>query len=121
MHTFSLLKPSFIPKLKNSCMALLGMNRAQPIVSPEKTELIRDLMLGELGEFGEKKFPAVVRRVRYAPDVQGLWYARSDVMAILAATHGETLAREKMTSISRRFDGMLPASLTSKSSFKSRH
>ena len=77
-------------------------------------------MLHEMGDYGEKKFPAIARRVRYAPDVQGLWYARSDVMAILANTHGETIAREKIANISDRFNGLLPKSLTSKFGFKFR-
>jgi hypothetical protein len=71
-------------------------------------------MLRELGDYGERKFPAVTRRVRYAPDVQGLWYARSDVMAILATTYSEAVARKKMINISTLFVGLLPKSLTDK-------
>jgi hypothetical protein len=120
MRSLSLLKPSFIPKLRSSCMALLGIPEATPVALNDRTEVIRTLMLSELGEYGERKFPAVIRRVRYAPDVQGLWYARSDVMAILATTYGETVAREKIADISGRFMGLLPASLTSKVGFKIR-
>lgn len=112
--------PAFVPQLKTSCMALLGRAENTPEALAERLENIRKLMLLELGEYGEKKFPAVARRVRYAPDVQGLWYARSDVMAILANTHGETVAREKIARISGRFNGMLPKSLTSKIGFKLR-
>jgi hypothetical protein len=112
--------PTFMPQLRTSCMALLG--RAEPTVKAldARTEIIRELMLHELGDYGEKKFPAVARRVRYAPDVQGLWYARSDVMAILANTHGETVAREKIARISSRFSGLLPKSLTGKVAFRQR-
>ena len=120
MRALSLLKPSFMPKLRSSCMMLLGMSEATPSALIDRTETIRTLMLAELGEYGERKFPAVIRRVRYAPDVQGLWYARSDVMAILANTYGETVAREKIAVISGRFKGLLPASLVSKKGFKSR-
>jgi hypothetical protein len=101
-------------------MALLGRAENTPEALAERLENIRKLMLQELGEYGEKKFPAVARRVRYAPDVQGLWYARSDVMAILANTHGETVAREKIARISSRFNGLLPKSLTSKTGFRLR-
>ena len=101
-------------------MTLLGRTESTPQVFNARTEVIRELMLQELGDYGEKKFPAVARRVRYASDVQGLWYARSDVMAILANTHGETIAREKIAKISGRFDGLLPKSLTGKVSFKVR-
>ena len=104
--------PSFVPQLRTSCMALLGRTETSPQALTDRTEVIRQLMLSELGEYGEKKFPAITRRVRYAPDIQGLWYARSDVMAILATTYGETLAREKVADISGRFNGLLPESLT---------
>ena len=110
--------PTFMPKLRTSCMALLGRAEPTPEALTARTEIIRELMLHELGDYGEKKFPAVARRVRYAPDVQGLWYARSDVMAILANTHGETVARQKIAHLSGRFNGLLPKSLTGKSNFK---
>ena len=112
--------PSFMPQLRHSCMALLGRTEPTPQVLNARTEVIREMMLLELGVYGEKKFPAVARRVRFSPDVQGLWYARSDVMAILANTHGETVAREKIAKISRRFTGLLPKSLTGRIGFKSR-
>lgn len=120
MFSLSLLKPSLLPKLKSSCMALLGMAESPQAASPERIEAIRQLMLSELGDYGERKFPAVARRVRYAPDIQGLWYARSDVMAIMANTYGETTAREKMGNISGKFKGLLPSSLTSKTGLRAR-
>lgn len=101
-------------------MAMLGRTEPTPQALKARTEVIRELMLRELGDYGEKKFPAVARRVRYATDVQGLWYARSDVMAILATAYGETVAREKIANISGRFNGLLPKSLTSKIGVKSR-
>ncbi len=112
--------PTFAPQLRSSLMAVLGLSEPTPQAIVARMEVIRELMLHELGEYGEKKFPAVTRRVRYAPDVQGLWYARSDVMAILATTYGETVAREKVAKISGRFNGLLPKSLTSKTGFRSR-
>ena len=112
--------PTLMPRLRTSCMALLGRVDPTPEAMTVRTEGIRELMLHELGDYGEKKFPAVARRVRYAPDVQGLWYARSDVMAILANTHGETVAREKIAYISTRFAGLLPQSLTGKIIAKAR-
>lgn len=112
--------PSFMPQLRNSYLALLSRTEPTPQALNARTEVIREMMLHELGDYGEKKFPAITRRVRNAPDVQGLWYARSDVMAILANTHGEAIAREKITNISGRFNGLLPKSLTSKFGFKIR-
>ena len=94
-------------------MALLGKVEITAGTMVARTEAIRKLMLLEIGEAGEKNFPAVVRRVRYAPDVQGLWYVRSELMGVLSSVHGETLAQEKIAYISARFKGLISQSLTS--------
>jgi hypothetical protein len=112
--------PTLMPKLRSSYMALLGQAEPTPQALDARTQIIRELMLRELGDYGERKFPTIARRVRYAPDVQGLWYARSDVMAVLSTTYGETIARKKMASISCLFVGLLPKSLTGKISSKQR-
>lgn len=93
-------------------MALLGMVEDTPSALDNRIETIRELMLDEIGQSGEKEFPRVVRRIRYAVNAQGLWYLRSELMAILAGIHGETVARQKITAISSRFKGLLPSSLT---------
>lgn len=85
-------------------------------VAENRTEGIRQLMLNELGEFGEKHYPKIALRVRYAQDAQGLWYARGDVMAVLSAMQGETIARQKVSSITKMFEGLLPGSLGSRRS-----
>jgi hypothetical protein len=54
------------------------------------TEDIREAMLGLLGDAAPKQFANVTRRIRYANDIQGLWYLRGDLMAALAATHGRS-------------------------------
>lgn len=118
LSTFNM--PTFVPKLKSSCMALLGLADTPPKDALWRIETIREQMLAELGDYGDRKFPAIVRRVRFAPDVQGLWYARSDVMAILSNTYGETIAREKMLDISCKFVGLLPKSVTKRSALRSR-
>ena len=84
-------------------------------------EKIRQLMLVELGPYGEKKFPAFARRLRNASDILGLWYARSDLMSILATTYGETVAREKVADISSKFKGLLPKSLSSRIGLHNRY
>lgn len=122
MHSIlSRLKLSLVaPCIKTSCMALLGLARPTPAVISNRMEEIRQLMLDELGDEGEKKFPAVTRRIRYAQDIQALWYVRSEVMAILATTHGEAIAREKMVSISGRFKSLLPKGLVQRTGPRSK-
>lgn len=79
-------------------------------------EDIREAMLGLLGDQGAGRFPHVTRRIRYAGDVQGLWYLRGDLMASLAAMHGEAQARERLQGVTRMFQGLLPSSLHSRPS-----
>jgi hypothetical protein len=107
----------FKPNLRNSIYGLLG----NPVAPSESTlesgtEDIREAMLSLLGEAGTKRFPHVTRRIRYANDVQGLWYLRGDLMAALAATQGESTAREKIQRITDLFHGLLPGSLSSRPS-----
>jgi len=105
------------PNLRSSIYGLLG-NPVSPSDSTLEngTEDIREAMLVVLGESGPKHFPQVTRRIRYASDVQALWYLRGDLMAALAAMHGEMAARKKVASITGQFHGLLPNGLNSRSS-----
>lgn len=102
--------------MRSSIYGLLG-NPVEPSESVLATscEDIREAMLALLDENG-RKFPNVMRRVRYAHDVQALWYLRGDLMAALATMHGESMAREKVGRITQMFQGLLPGSLNSRPS-----
>jgi len=107
----------FKHSLRSSIYGLLG----NPVAPSESTlenslEDIREAMLELLGEEGFRRFPQVTRRIRYAGDVQGLWYLRGDLMAALAAIGNETSARQSVHAITKMFNGLLPGSLTSRSS-----
>lgn len=105
------------PNLRSSIYGLLG----NPVAPSESmletgTEDIRESMLAVLGETGPKHFPQITRRIRYANDIQALWYLRGDLMAALAAMHGEAAARDKISSVTELFQGLLPSGLTSRPS-----
>jgi hypothetical protein len=103
--------------LRNSVYGLLG-NPAAPSdsVLETGTEDIREAMLALLGPAGSKQFANVTRRIRYANDIQGLWYLRGDLMAALATTLGEAGARQEVQRITQMFRGLLPGSLNSRPS-----
>lgn len=103
--------------LRNSIYGLLG-NPGVPSDSTleNKTEDIREAMLELLGDSGSKQFANVTRRIRYANDIQALWYLRGDLMAALATTMGEAAARQQVQRITLMFNGMLPRSLNSRPS-----
>lgn len=103
----------FNSQLKSSLLALLSSDIVSLSWREERTEEIRQWMLDELAHAGEFDLSLLVRRVRYALDAQALWYARGDVMAALAAMHGETVAREKINQITQKFKGLLPKGLNS--------
>lgn len=107
----------FKGNLRSSIYGLLG-NPVAPSdsVLEESTEDIREAMLALLEDAGPRQFANVTRRVRYANDVQALWYLRGDVMAALAATEGEAEARAKVQRITRMFQGLMPGSLNSRPS-----
>ena len=107
----------FKGSLRNSIYGLLG-NPVTPSdsVLETGTEDIREAMLALLDQTGSKQFANVTRRVRYANDVQALWYLRGDVLAALASVHGESAAREQIREITEMFQGLLPGSLSSRPS-----
>jgi len=103
--------------IKNSVYGLLGQPAAPTESTLENgTEDIREAMLSLLGESGPKRFPQITRRIRYANDIQALWYLRGDLMATLATLDGESMARSKVQGITEMFHGLLPGSLNSRPS-----
>lgn len=103
--------------LRNSIYGLLG-NPATPSESMLETgtEDIRETMLALLSEAGGRQFANVTRRIRYANDIQALWYLRGDLLAALASVDGEAEARRKVQRVTRMFQGLLPGSLNSRPS-----
>src|SRR5690349_19880658 len=99
---------------KNSISGLLRPREPSESVLENGLEDIRESMLVVLGDAGAKEYPATVRRIRYATDIQDLWYLRGDLMGVLAKLHGETIAREKLASINAQFQGLLPGGLNSR-------
>ena len=99
----------FKPGIRNSISALLGSEVRKD--SPEALEPIRRAMLAALGEDGALISPQLTRRLNYLGDAHGLWFARSEMMAVLSQLHGEAKAVDTMQSLSPVFRGLLPKSL----------
>ena len=99
-----------------SIYSLLG---ASPKSTDEIEVAIDDIqgsMLAALGHDGAKSYPAIARRIQFSDELQALWYLRGDLMAALAALHGETCAHEAIRAISGQFQGLLPKGLATRSS-----
>ena len=105
------------PRLRDSLYGLLGNPpRPSDSVLGNGADEIRECMLDALGDEAPRQFASLVRRVRYADDIQALWYLRGDVMAALASMHGERAARQQIASISAQFQGLLPGGLATRAS-----
>ena len=74
-------------------------------------EHIREEMLACMTVYLHSKAvrPPVWSKVLEAEDIQSLWYLRSDVMHMLGAHCGETLAAGKINALTALFRGHLPA------------
>lgn len=102
----------FKHSLRNSLYGLLGHAQLADSSLDSRMEDIRESMLDLMGSSGPRDFPQVTRRIRYAGDVQSLWYLRGDLMAVLASLHGEAQARRHIQSVTDMFRGLLPKALT---------
>jgi len=80
-----------------------------------RVEDIRQAMLECLREvLPSEELDHIRARVMYGADVQSLWYVRSDIMALLAGTHGEAVAQAQMSALTDMFRGLVPAGMHSR-------
>jgi hypothetical protein len=103
-----------------SGLDLLFSSRQASKLAPEEekllTEEIRVAMAALVEGESERSALSLAARIRFAPDVQALWFLRSELMRFLAGRHGEALAREKLSALGEMFDGVLPGGLRSRPS-----
>lgn len=101
-------------RFASSLMSLFGES-APDLSSESRIKEIRQAMLDSFAGLGESdEIARVWGRVLYAPDIQALWYLRSDVMTLLAGLRGESVAGARITTISAMFNGLLPSAQKSR-------
>ena len=98
----------------SSMQGLLGRPPVDESLSGFCIEDIRQAMLDSLGDEGCISYPHIERRVLFAPDLQGLWYLRADMMAALSSLQGERAASQKIRLITHMFEGLLPRGMVSR-------
>ncbi len=99
----------FKPVLRNSLSAVLG-SESKPVPGAA-LESARSALLQALGDEGARMNPRLQRRLQHHGDPQALWYARSEVMAVLSQLHGEAHAVQVVKRLTPVFEGILPKSL----------
>jgi hypothetical protein len=104
--------------LRSSIHALLTLRvSTRPRQDDEhtRTENIRQAMLQLVELDGDARTEKLARRIRYA-DLEALWFMRGELMGLLARTHGELVARDRLEGLSSMFEDLLPSGLRSRPS-----
>jgi hypothetical protein len=78
------------PNLRSSIWALFGGPPEPPstVIQQVSVDDIRGRMHALAESVGGERSQQVVRRIRYASDVEALWFIRSELMALLAGDAG---------------------------------
>lgn len=96
----------------SSLWALFGQTDTE--VPEAVVERVRQSIHTVLEEqLGEEGFELQVR-VRFAPDIEGLWYLRPDIMNAIATRRGEAVAHVCMTRLTILFKGHHPSAAGSR-------
>ncbi len=98
----------------SSMQGLLGLAVPDEGRNAFRIEDIRQAMLDSLGDDGCANYPHIERRVLFAPDLQGLWYLRTDMMVAISSLRGEVVASQRIRQITSMFEGLLPRGLVSR-------
>ena len=98
------------PSLKNIHSFWGQVAKGEP-TSDARTESVRHAMLAATPVVGpDDAHSGVFGRIRRAPNIQALWYLRSDLMAAISSCRGEQIARREMAAVTRLFKGLIPES-----------
>jgi hypothetical protein len=75
-----------------------------------RTEAIRDAMQQAMSPHigNTSAMPLIWRRIAVAPDIDSLWYLRSNLLAMLAGYCGERIAQSTLATITEMFRGAVP-------------
>ena len=109
----------FKPNLRNSLHAIFS---GGPATEPSYVdqmygiEDIRKKMLALASTVPDDESAAARRRIRYADDVETLWFIRGELMGLLARNHGEAAALDLIERVSEMFEDLLPPGLRSRPS-----
>jgi hypothetical protein len=80
-------------------------------VRDQQLEEVRRAMIGSLSGFSGCEVARMNIRLRYAGDIEALWYLRTDLLGILAPLQGEPYAKNVMAQVTLLFQGLLPRAL----------
>jgi len=68
-------------------------------------------MLSILQKHSDHAVARLAQRVRFADDIESLWYLRQDLLMAISAADGEVAARRELGEINDLFKGRLPQTM----------
>ena len=75
-------------------------------------EQVRHAMIQSLAGLSGSEVARMGMRLRYASDIEALWYLRGDLLTMLVPLQGEPLAHATMNRLTPLFHGQLPCALS---------
>ena len=79
-----------------------------------RLEKIRVEMQQALAACGEADHPKLADRIRFATDLESLWYLRTELLAVVTECMGADSAGRSLASITSQFIGVLPIATTTR-------
>lgn len=101
------------PNLRNNLHDLLGRDKPSSTawVRDQGLEEVRRAMLQSLMGLTGCEVARMNMRLRYAGDIEALWYLRSDLLDTLIPLRGQAAAQTVLDAVTPMFQGQLPLSL----------
>ncbi|MBP3981589.1 MULTISPECIES: hypothetical protein [unclassified Acidovorax] len=101
------------PNLRSSLHGLLGRDAPASTawVHNQGLEEVRYAMIQCLVGLSGSEVARMNMRLRYASDIEALWYLRTDLRTLLVPLRGEALANATLAQLTPLFQGQLPRAL----------
>ncbi|MBT9514792.1 MAG: hypothetical protein IV104_20825 [Acidovorax sp.] len=101
------------PNLRNNLHDLLGRDKPSSTawVRDQGLEEVRQAMLQSLMGLSGCEMARMSMRLRYAGDIEALWYLRTDLFNTLVPLRGQATAQAVLDQVTPLFQGQLPLSL----------
>lgn len=90
---------------------LAGLRIGRPPSGEQQTDRIRAAMLSLLEVHNDHSAQRLAQRVRFAGEVESLWYLRQELLSVLSERDGKQIANRQMTQVNRLFKGGLPRAM----------
>lgn len=94
-----------VASIKDSLLGLLRVSRSAahaPDMEPARDAMLQ-LLLFEGMAMEESEHLALLARIRYARDLEALWYLRPELVSALSVQHGERVARQQVNALAGLF------------------